>query len=160
MVVEEILSGKLIVVDNKSDARNKWTKEVVSFDRQLNQYVVMLWLMDYDPSGVMVNQIYTGFTKPESIATAPIDKLFSRPTIEVSESRIRRWSLAIGNRIDQILDAQYVHMHLGGHCVWCPYRSACNMVLDGQDPTPYLRTNFGPRDQKPLELIIDFGDWE
>lgn len=160
LVVEEIATGKLGLWDNKSDSRNKWSKEVVSFDRQLNQYAVMLMLMDYDPTYITVNTIYTGYTKPESIATAPIEKLFNRHTIQVTEQRLKQWAKAIGMRIDQILDAEYVHMRLGDHCIWCPYRTACNMVLDGQDPTPYLKSNFGSREQKALDIIIDLGDFE
>lgn len=155
-IVEDTQTGKFGPWDHKTSAKAIWTKEVVAFERQLNQYLAMLYLMDYAPSLLTVNQIYTGKQKIESVANCPADELFSRHTIEVKPSRMEQWLQSIGHRIDQILEAGYVHKNLGGHCVWCPFRQACSMELDGIDPMPYLRT-FSPRSEgkEPLQIVID-----
>lgn len=159
LIVEDLLNRNAIEIwDHKTDSRNIWSGDVVSFDRQLNQYAVIAYLLDYDPTRITVNQIKTSLTKIESIGKAPKEELFHRHSAPVTPSSVEAWMRNIGKRIDQILEAEYVHKNLGAHCIFCPYRQACQMELNGVDPEPYLRSNFGKRDDSDLTLILDIED--
>lgn len=156
MITEDLRTGKLHIWDNKTDSRNLWSSDVLLFDRQLNAYTVIANQLDYDPSVLTVNQIKTSKTSPESIVKAPKEDLFARHSVEVTPSTVAAWRRAIGKRIDQILEAEYIHKALGSHCLTCPYRQACQMELNGVDPEPYLRSlSSGGGD---LNIIIDIDD--
>lgn len=130
----------LKIWDNKTDSKNLWSADVVMFDRQLNAYTVIADAIGYKPKALVVNQIKTSISKPEKIHVASKEDLFARHSVTVTPTSINAWKLAIGKRIDQILEAEYIHKALGSHCIYCPFRQACQMELQGVDPEPYLRT--------------------
>lgn len=160
---KEAGSGKVSAWDNKTDSRNMWTSDVILFNRQTNFYSVLLSLIGYEVTELTINQIKTAIKKPEKIHTAPREDLFARYSVGVTPTTINAWKLAIGKRIDQILEAEYVHKTLGSHCIYCPFRQACQMELKGVDPEPYLRNNFGKRSERgsgggDLSITIDIED--
>lgn len=161
MIVEDIVDGVVDVWDNKTDSKNLWSPDVVMLDRQLNSYTVILHLLALNPQRLTVNQIKTKFTKPESVHKAAKEDLFGRHSVTVTPASINSWMIAIGKRIDQILEAEYIHKNLGAHCIYCPFRQACQMELKGVDPEPYLRNNFGSRSEAQttgggdLRIILD-----
>lgn len=162
-IVENLSEGgRLEIWDDKTDSRNVWSSDVVALDRQLNGYAVMASLLDYDPTRIVVNQIKTSYKSPESVAKQPKENLFARHSAPVTPKTVAAWTLAIGKRIDQILEAEYVHKNLGAHCMYCPFRQACQMELNGLNPEPYLRS-FGKRSEATpgggnLNLILDIED--
>lgn len=144
--------------DHKTSSTASWTQDTVLFDTQLSQYLCMLMLMDYEPKFATINQIYTGITKPENVASAPQDKLFSRITIRPSLIRIEEWLARLLERIDFILDETHIHKNMGSHCAWCPFKQACNLELEGNSNVEYLKANFAPRGQEKFTVTVDLSE--
>lgn len=144
-------------LDHKTSARNVWREDTLVFDPQLNQYCAMLYLADMMPTIMVVNQIYTGSTDAKKIANTPQDKLFSRIAVRVDPGRIERWLSHIGRQIDFILESESkpVEKRLDSQCVWCPFRPACDLEMDGKNPEPFLNAHFVPRKQEKFSIIVD-----
>lgn len=145
-LVEDIIEKTLGPWDNKSSSINLWDKEVVFFDPQLGQYVVMGVAHGYPISTATINQIYTGIKVVTNLANAPLDKLFSRHTIALTPRQIETWEYRLGKKIDKIIDNLdgEKDMHTGPHCKYCPFRGACQLVMRKEDPTPYIQQTMIP----------------
>jgi hypothetical protein len=146
--------------DHKTSSTASWTNDTVLFDTQMSQYLCMLMLNGDEPKFGTINQIYTGITKLENVASAPQDKLFSRITIRPSLIRIEEWTARLLERIDFILDESHIHKNMGSHCAWCPFKQACNLELEGQSNVEYLKANFAPRGQERFTVTVDLSEIE
>ena len=148
------------VWDHKTSSTASWTNDTVLFDTQMSQYLCMLFLNGDEPKFGTINQLYTGITKLENVASAPQDKLFSRITIRPSLIRIEEWLARLLQRIDFILDETHIHKNMGSHCAWCPFKQACNLELEGHSNVEYLKANFAPRGQEKFTITVDLSEIE
>lgn len=153
--------------DHKTSGRNLWTKDAVVFNPQLGQYVCMSVALGWPIKTATVNQIYTGIKDIKNLANTPLDKLFSRHTIDLTPTQIEQWTWWLGARIDKIIDAQEApepafEMNLGEHCPkGCPFNSACRMRMNKQDPTPYIQNVLTPaikRMANPDDIDVEITD--
>ncbi len=138
--VEDRSNGKFGPWDHKTSGRNLWTKKAVVFDMQLNFYSILLAGAGYPVSFATINQIYSGIKDIKSVANTPIDKLFSRHTIDITPTTIEYWTELFGTKIDKIIDGydKPKDLRQDSSCVNCPYYGACELKLLRKDPTMYI----------------------
>jgi hypothetical protein len=148
-------SDELFIMDHKSSARRVWNKDKVWLDHQIAFYMCLMLQCGFDPRIGVINQISSASKDAGKIGNYNPNDLFSRFSVKPSPVMLENWLREFGQKIDVILEEKVYPKSLSNKCSDCPFFEACLLEMRGDDPTPWLETNFREDAQYEIQVEIE-----